>query len=317
MQYFTVRGTPFEIGAEIGKRMQKVIKHRLKLVKINPEKVRYHKDKLQYINQLCFIKYPRFIEELKGYSAGSGVDYWQLLMLNCAGFGTDHGCSSIAISSNETLELAHNEDGSDFESPDNCALIQYQLKEVSFHSLVYAGELAGNAFNWNSAGIYFTVNSIPTNKIDIKIPRYFTARALCEAKSLTHALNLLRKSEDASGFHYFIGDSKNIYSVEHYQDKTGVMEVKGTYAHTNHYLLPKFAKYSHPYLDSIARVERIKELLPDKDLLTILSDRKNLKWPLFSKGEAGKRTLAQVIIKPKEKKVSIFDRGKVSYFRMS
>ncbi len=316
MQYFTVRGTPFEIGVEIGKKMQKAIKHRLKLVKITPAKIKRHQDKLQYIHQLCFIKYPQFIEELKGYSAGSGVDYWQLLMLNCAGFGMDHGCSSIAINSKETLELAHNEDGSDFESPDNCALIQYQLKDVSFHSLVYAGELAGNAFNWNSAGIYFTVNSITTHQIDIKIPRYFTARALCEAKSLTQALTILRKSEDASGFHYFIGNKKKIFSVEHYQDKTGIREVRGTYAHTNHYLLPKFAKYSHSSLDSRARLERIKALLPDKDLLTILSDRKNLKWPLFSKGEAGKRTLAQVIMKPKEKKVSIFDRGKVSYFRM-
>ncbi len=307
MRYFVVKGNHYECGQQIGRAMKKEIASRLKLMRISREKVRRNWTKLQFINQLCFLKYPEYVRELKGYSDGSGADYWQLLMLNSPIFGTNHGCSSIAVNEKNQTLLAHNEDGANFESKNNCALIKFIQRDAVFHSFVYAGELAGNAYNWNSERLFFTVNSIPTLKVDVSVPRYFTARALCETGNLLRAVRILKQSDDASGFHYFIGKGNRIVSVEHFQDKIGVHEVKEKYAHTNHFILKKFAKFSREYPDTASRLERIRKMLPDHELLEIINDRQNKMYPLLRKGERGYRTLSQVIFNPREKKVWIYD----------
>ena len=116
--------------------------------------------------------------------------------------------------------------------------------------------------------------------------------------------------------HYFIGKGKRIVSVEHFQDKMGMHEVKGRYAHTNHFILKKFIKFSRAYPDTTSRLKRINQLLPNCKVQDILNDRQNKMYPLLRQGERGYRTLSQVIFDAREGKVRVHDRKLWKEFKL-
>ncbi|MBI2669383.1 hypothetical protein HYX14_06090 [Candidatus Woesearchaeota archaeon] len=309
MKTFTVKGTNFNIGVQLGKKLKKEIAARLKVLKITSPAVAKQKSALELIHHLCLRKFPFYVEELQGYSQGSGIDYWQLLLLNCPELGTDHGCSSIVVNTKEQTLLAHNEDAANAEKKQYCALVKFVLPKVTFHSYVYAGELAGNAFSWNSQGVYVAVNYLHAEKKKrATLPSYFTARALCEARELQQAVEILRRG--SSVLHYFIGKKDRLISVEQWQEELSLIDVKGQYFHTSHYIHGKFTAEISGDEHSFKRYERMKELMGSAPPLTILFDTKNRPYSIYSQEKDVKRTLATVVFYPLQKKVRIYESKK-------
>jgi len=307
MKYFTVKGTNYECGLQLGKKLRRSIFSRLDMIGISDAQVKRHSALLKRIHSLCNKKYPQYIKELEGVAAGAGVDYWRLLLMNCYEFRREERCSNIAICTPKQTILAHNEDGSN-EQKKHCALVKFVQKNNTFHSFIYAGEFPGVAYTWNNAGIFFSINYVEPIKINrSKIPEAFIARALVDAKSIKSAFHILQTSNCASGFHYMLGKGKQIYSIEQAQSALSIMKINGTGVHTNHYIHSRFAKRATVPHDSAQRLKRMHEIL-DCDIPHILFDKQNRPNPLYARSHDNRRTLSTVMFLPLQKKVVVYNR---------
>ncbi len=364
MKQFTVTGSNFDCGYQLGKKFRKEIRWRLRHTEITPVTIARHWQQVHRMYHYCQQHYPSFLQEIAGMAEGAGADFLELFFLNCPELSQyHHGCSSIAVVDKKKALLAHNEDGDAFERQDKCALITYQLShklfQTTFHSFVYLGELPGSAYTWNASGLFFTVNYVPVKKLNFSgAPYYFITRQLAEARSIAGAVKILKRSNNASGFHGYIGKGRRIVSVEQYGGKVRVREIKGMDIHTNHFLHPEMSTYGEIRPSSATRLQRLEELLastqhsqilvsPDDpgsfsskvrkkvklemikrlttnqtnppgkpgarenltslgtaNVVTILFDRENRPYPLYSKAGDKMRTLSTVVVEGK--RVTVF-----------
>ena len=301
----TVQGNHFECGFQIGSRFRLQIKSRLVKNKIS-SKLKKYKSDYEYIKKRVEDRFPTIASEIDGMAKGSKLPYDEIFFLNVAELSDDeHGCSTIAF--NKPLMLAHNEDVHSSERASNCALITYKLPYVTFTSYTYLGELSGNAFSWNEHGLYFTVNNINIEPKYQYIPRYVLARVLCEAKSITEARKLLSQNTCDSAFHYFMGDSKGIYSIEHCYRTLSFKKVSSYYFHTNHLIHNTYK--STMYGSTKERFDRLQELLPCAPLVALF-DTVGRPKPVYASTGDVSRTLATVVMLPLSRSVQIFEKKK-------
>jgi predicted choloylglycine hydrolase len=309
MEIFTIKGNNHECGFLFGRMQSKKINLRLKAHDITPKIVKKNILLLKKTYLLCKKKYPLYIEELKGLSEGSKIDFFTLMYLNFLELQVAQRCSSIAASENNSLIIAHNEDGDTFEKKRWFNLVKFVMPKVSFYSFMYPGELPGSSFSWNSHGMFFTINNLRQRNFNYDgIPKVFTARRLIESKTLNEAIRILKQSNSASGYHYFISDKKKILSIEQTEKDLSVSEVKGNMAHTNHYrhLTLKVDFFSSA--NSKKRLDMINSLLKAKTpLLDILFDKVS-PTPIYNHAGDKNRTLASVIFLLSENKIQIYTR---------
>lgn len=312
LKHIEVRGSEYDCGYQIGRQMKAAVHRRLD--RLVPDRIfKKCESDLKKVHATCERKYPRFIAQLRGMADGANVDYWRILLLNAAELRTGKvSCTDIAEVIRGQALLTHNEDTGSTEGDhrQDCALVTNHLKGYSYTSFTYAGELSGNAYSWNSYGLFFSVNyldPIRPKPLLNRTPRDFSARALIEAKNLGDAIRILRSSPDASGYHYYIGFKNRIVSVEQFQSKISVKEVKGVDAHANHYIHPKFAKGAPISKNSKFRQKRAEELLKQKTApLKILTDRKDAPYAICRLAQDDGLTLSTVQFSPAKKRVVVF-----------
>ncbi len=319
LRHITVSGTPYELGFQYGQVFAADIQRNV--LAIDPDKILAARGRL--IEQALLAteaEFPTYLEELRGIAKGTKMPFSQIFAYNCPEIRGDfYGCSSVAIQTQEELFLAHNEDGEPRQSVADVALIEFQHSNHTVTALTYLGELAGNAFGWNSYGLFFTINDLcPAAMALDRIPRHFLARAVAEQPSIDAAIALLKRIRDASGFHYYLGSmtERRLVSIETTVDTVSVEPVMGIHCHTNHYLhgaLRQQQSFSGP--STYRRLERLAELtattpLGAGELRTILADRAGAPYCLYPQfaGEAN-RTLAAVLFDGAEQTATIYAAG--------
>ena len=320
LKQFTVKGNNYECGYQIGKEFSNQIKRRLVIHDATAKNVEKFRKDLEKVHKICSEKYPQYIEEIRGMSEGSGIDYWQLLLMSSPEIAErKEGCTTIAIRNDKESLLAHNEDEDNKEQKKNCALLTVIQKDMTFHSFLYPGELPGSAYNWNSYGLIATVNYVvPLSFNKTGVPRFFVARAVIEAKNPQEAISILRKSDCASGYHHYIIQNEDMFSIEQSCNRLSIVPISGIYAHTNHYVHESFAKKAHASKHSATRLARVKELIQKGKIpLDILFDKKNRPNPIFNRSGDGSRTLSTVVFYPMQNKVLIYEKdSKKKYISM-
>jgi len=238
-------GSYFDNGYKIGQTGAEYIKQLLRRDKkllLSAKKKR--RSLLLFLFNKLRTGYGDYLEELRGMALGAGVDFQDLFLENCPEIlDKFSGCTSGAVNGPRYRFIIHNEDEDKWRSMKSCALLHYRNRKKNFRysSFAYFGELAGNAFNWNNNGLFFSVDAVSGRRVDLKsAPRYFEARRLLESKNLKESLSFLRANKSASGFHYLFGEavSKRIVSVEKYLGQTSVLEIKSgeSFCHSNHYI---------------------------------------------------------------------------------
>lgn len=316
MDYIKLKGTPHEIGVQLGKYSGNAIRYRMKELGISRNLMRRAKPDLEVVDELCREKYPDQIEEIVGLAEGSGLDYWLMLLMNCPEIRKARGgCSTIAVVGKETT-LFHNEDGDKFDRPKDGFLARIDDGKVQYTSFFYPGELAGVAYNWNSFGLYQSMDYVvPIRKDLAMVPRYFAANSIVKKRTIEEAIKTLKGVRDASGSHFYIGKGSRIVSVETANGKISINQVEGTDYHTNHYFHKEFRGKSKIVWDnSMTREKRIGELLAEgKDPLSTLFDTKNNPDQIFGSKGCTLRTLSTVVFHPLQKRVIVYDRFKVKY----
>ncbi len=231
--------------------------------------------------------------------------------------------AAIATNKAGSVKLFHNEDGPSCERSEDCFLLHFEIEDgASFYAYTYAGELPGGSYNWNNHHLYFSVNFVATRNKDVRgrVSRVFVARLLLEASTIEEAVEILRSSPDASGYHYCIGQGDRIVSVENCRSEVSVKEIIGLDVHSNHYIHPIFAKEAPCSEHSKVRLDRARKLLEQgSDPINILADRGSAPFSICTRPQEVSSTLSTVVFAPDEGIVTIYEPetlGKLFEFKI-
>ncbi|HJO95301.1 MAG TPA: C45 family peptidase [Victivallales bacterium] len=209
---------------------------------------------------------PGLLDEIKGLSNGSGIDYDTILTfqfldelwLSIEKETLNH-CSSMGFNStNKTpVCIAQNLDIESFR--DNYQIV-FHVKNLENNLEIFllssAGLIGMNGMNSNSIGI--CCNCLSQLKFNnIGLPVAFVVRGLLEQQTEADALNFIKNIKHASGQNYIVGTQKNVYDFECSTNK--VIEFKSknensSVCHTNHPLVNNDYKLEYKKMDDKSKL---------------------------------------------------------------
>ena len=252
---------------------------------------------------------PQYVEELQGIAEGAGIDFNDLLVLNCIEAITEDalhtGCTSLAaapeVTADGSLLVGHNEDWlpDDFDTvylvharPDN---------EPAYLGITYGGLLPNIGFN--EYGIAQCCDSVYPNDARIGVPRVFVSRAVLAARTPSDAIRAALNRRRAAGYnHLIVHVSGEVYNVEvSAEDFDVIYGSDGILAHTNNYLSRRMLaieKDSDELIASRVRYNRATRLMRSqlgklslKSFKAILADHVNYPQSICSHIDENDRPL--------------------------
>lgn len=250
-----VQGNNLEIGQQIGEAMRPQIQHSVENAKILLQKaydqlqLTWEGASIQARKYMLFAEehLPLYVEELRGISEGSGVDYNDICIVNAMEGVTSDAlhltkCSSIAVNQSRTANgnvlVAHNEDWTPEDEPDVYLVHAKPDKEPPFLAMSYGGLLPNIGFN--AHGIAQACDSVYPEDGRIGIPRILYSRAVLAAKTPADAIRSTLVPQRAAGYnHLIVHESGELYNIEVSARQFGMIYGEDGYlVHTNFYLDP-------------------------------------------------------------------------------
>ena len=257
----TVRasGSPFSIGHELGRAGATALVERVFATEeYRALEARWRgTDYLRQLEAAARAAYPRYVREIEGIAAGSGQDFETLFLWNCRGDVrlpervstatadvSAAGCTTIQIPARDghAAVIAHNEDGA-CELLGVCLWVEVEPDdEPAWQSFMYPGMLPGHTFGVNAAGLVQTINNIRAHDLKPGIPRQIVCRAVLGSRDMDAALDVLCRTDRASGFHHNLGEagSQRLASVEAPASGCEVRMPAAPIAHANHLIADAF-----------------------------------------------------------------------------
>ena len=153
-----------------------------------------------------------------------------------------------------------NEDGDPYLYG-RCHLVDVALDDAPGYLGFYPGSLPGHTFGANRAGLVQTINNLraPTAR-----RRAAHARAALDCATLEEAVQLLRATPCAGGFHHTLGSAQDarLFSVEVLPGDVSIQEIGARYGHANHMIHADTAGLPQVVTDSSrARQHRIEGIV--------------------------------------------------------
>jgi isopenicillin-N N-acyltransferase-like protein len=228
-----LNGTPYENGFQHGKIMKNKIIELVSLWKNDIEKKyqisadKFIKTFLDSTDYIPAIKKwtPDLLEEIKGISAGSGIDFntifaFQLtdeIWTNARLINIPHHCTSVGINNykkdGSSNCIAQNIDITPFYHGYEI-LLDIKAKDSNLRKLVttFVGYIGANGLNKH---IGITENTLSDLKSSLNgLPVCCIARGVLEKASFKDAVNFIKAIKHASGQNYIIGSKHDIISLE-------------------------------------------------------------------------------------------------------
>ncbi|XP_065180844.1 beta-alanyl-dopamine/carcinine hydrolase-like [Sycon ciliatum] len=258
-------------------------------------------------------RYPNVVAEMKGIADGSGIDYEEVFLYNCAfeigiilrKLDSLTSCSDLLVQLPNMVLDGHNEDGA------GCAmntsyLINAQITgndgtvEEDFAAFAYAGILPGNAFSFNQHGLSFAANAVFEKHLrenGAALPRSVIGRLLISVKTVDELLDKLQGTEgqsespiwqSVSSFSLNIGDRVNAKVMNIELSTRGISKTT-----TDNGFLHHFNMFIHTpapqYMDvsSMRRTAALYSLDGPTDVnstLRILGDTADKEYPIYRRG---------------------------------
>jgi len=318
------------IGEEIAETVQRVTVHNEELVAAEQRWSASH-----YLDQLIAAArrtFPQYVRELEGMADGMGITFARAFLWNCRGdlhwpddispavaAGLGEGCTSLIIPANDEQPavIAHNEDGS-ADYHEHCYWVSVKPdKGPTFESFLYPGMIPGHTMATNGAGIVQTINNIRVHDLGPGLPRHFVCRAVLDCTTMDEALELLKRTDRAAGFHHNLGSAREGRLVSVEAPASGYTARKVTakpVAHANHLIAPELREIpQHLTRSSDVRQSRADELLdrnalaeggPTRILFDAQPGHEILRTPGDGNDDYGK-TLATGVFELRADKVSV------------
>lgn len=235
--YYTVDAkTHFEEGYSLAQLFltssREIVEDTLKAMKPNPfllEKSKlYLKETQKHFNP--------YIETLKGYAKGIGVDFslFWLTFLTEELNSYPEKCSSCF--SADGMIIGHNEDFYSYYS-DRIAFVEKKVGSVSTLELCYHNSIGGTACGINSHGIVQTINTLHHTDTSIGVPRNIIARWLADTANPEIDFQKMKGITRSLGYsHTFAAPTGKICNIESTATQSVYSSVQPPYVHTNHYI---------------------------------------------------------------------------------
>lgn len=240
LSLFQVSGEPYDIGYRLGELARPVFIEYMEQSSAWRAVRRWRgKAFVQQLRDAVRAHFPALLSELDGMAAGLGWPVEDLFLWNCRGeliHNAPDGCTTLAAVEGHARFIAHNEDGDPFLR-ERCALVEvHPAGKPGFVSFYYPGSLPGHTFAATRAGLVQAINNLRIRVPAIGVPRMILARAVLDAASLDEALNILRGTPAASGFHHTLGcaGDERLLSVEASARRCSVQTVSTIAGHANH-----------------------------------------------------------------------------------
>lgn len=277
-----LNGTAYENGLLHGKLLQKEINELVGLWKQDlEEKYQIPADTfinifLDSTNYIPSIKKwtPELLEELKGISKGSGVNFHTLfafqlideIWTNARLINIPHHCTSIGINNykkdGSSNIIAQNIDITPFYHGFEI-LLDIKNSNSGTRKLVttFAGYLGTNGLN-KQIGI--TENSLTDLRSSLDgLPVCFISRGVLEKNSFDEAISFIKNVKHASGQNYIVGSKGNIVSLECASDQITEYWPDSSKNYTFHANKPLTNNSYHPaYLDYLDYMKSLYGTVP-------------------------------------------------------
>lgn len=235
--FFTFKaGTNYNLGFLMGKRFsneaQKAV---LTTGKDNWENKLNMGKKLLNITKKYF---PQFIDELKGYAAGAGVNFLDLWTISIeADAETDNSAKCTNIITNEGKLIGHNEDAEKIGLENSICIVKKTLRDITTLEIYYYNTLGGNSVGVSSFGYAHTLNTLFFTGNKLGIPKNVIARYLLETNNPDKAIKKVLDFPRASGYnHNIISKDGKIWNLELTADKGVLTNPTSPFVHSNHCL---------------------------------------------------------------------------------
>ncbi len=105
MIFLSLKGTPYEVGFQHGKRLRDLIYYNIRFYCTSYNKKQHDNYLLEKYSERLENEFPEIAEELKGISDGSGFSFKNILLLNLGPISTT--CSNLVFNSEDGIILGH------------------------------------------------------------------------------------------------------------------------------------------------------------------------------------------------------------------
>jgi hypothetical protein len=181
-------------------------------------------------------QFPQYIEELRGYASGLGVDFgsfWLTFLTEELNIYPEK-CTSCY--SHDGLIIGHNEDFLPYFE-NTISLVEKTLGNMNVFEIYYYNSLGGSACSINSNGYVQTINTLHHADQQIGVPRNVIARWLSETIDPKNDFKKLLNIKRSMGYSHTLCDLKGeIVNIESTAHESCFVHVTPPYIHTNHYL---------------------------------------------------------------------------------
>lgn len=286
-------GTPFEVGHSLGK-FGATVAHSYLVSSAPWQSVMAWKGRsaAQAMASLIQQRFPRIWEELGGLAAGLELPVEEVALWNCRGdvwAMAPDGCTTVQLPSAPGPRMTHNEDG-DPGFAGFCAIAEVAIDQGSrFASFVYPASLPGHTFAVTEVGLAMTVNNLRSRDVAVGVPRMVLTRALLDQPGVPAALDLLRQTPRAGGFHLTLAQRghADLWSVEFNAAGVSAKRIQAPALHANHAIHADLRDFPQIITESSrCRQMRGDAMLDDAgrtavDPLAILADQQNAEFPIY------------------------------------
>lgn len=328
------KGTPYEIGLQIGKGCSDNITKALQMTigglswVNNAEKSDIITNAMKYLPKVKDF-HPEFVEQLRGLAEGAAISFEEAFTLQC---GFDLGgyynqlssmCTSFAVTG-QAAENGRTILGQTIDWVPGCPMdmikIEYldgvmQLKLVLWGVAEYT--LNAEGFGMCANGTWGLVEKYMFN-----IPMCSYLDKAMRQKTLEDAMEILRANSRGLGYFHMASSEKQMIGIESIQDDYEmILPQNDVLVHSNNYLTERFKPIDLASIvvpDSPGRVERIRALINDNYghitpelMMTLMSDHDNYPSSICrhvdqrKPAEAASETLAAFVMIPEERVMHI------------
>ncbi|HYD59838.1 MAG TPA: C45 family peptidase [Noviherbaspirillum sp.] len=228
--------------------------------------------------------FPQYWEELRGMSAGLGMDMMDVFLWNCRAdllAAPDTASSSVVIN-RLGCGLVVQKPEVALPLAQHCKLVDIKPEgKPGFLALFVPGCIPGQAFAVNYAGVVQVVDAIPGEAHGTGLPSWLINRAVLDAQSLPEAIDIVMECQRFGAAHHILASTQEfiIVSIEATSSDRALAPIPNKHWHTNH-LASKPAPAADMEQASRSRYASLKDLLarmpshPTEDDLVSLLDAK-------------------------------------------
>lgn len=225
--------------------------------------------------------FPNYIEELKGYATGAGVDFldfWTMSLEDDA-FATKNKnfpkCTSMIT--NDGLLVAHNEDSFEAGHAEDICIVQKNIGSYTSLEIFYYNTIGGTAIGVNSHGFAQTINTLLFTRKQIGVPKTMAGRFLMDTADPDKDIAYVKKLKRTSGSnHNIVRKDGRAWNVEFTMSSAKQSTPQIPFGHTNHCIVPNKLAETRDSYGTASRLQMAKRSLKphmtESEMMSIQAD---------------------------------------------